>query len=215
MRIEDTEDEGKRVWLGSDELEQLLALVEDPRRRLAMLLMSRSGLRRSEAVQIKNSDIVDTETGPIVRVWDEYAKNDRHREPPAPRQLVDVADTYSYSLDDDEPLVDVDTSTIYRWVQDAAQAMKDRTDDRGWDYVTPHDLRRTWAVQLLEDGVFPTVVMLWGGWQDWETFRDHYLTEFSPDGLRLQRAMVPYLEEAEDLDELAEKIPALAQPQLA
>ena len=55
------------------------------------------------------------------------------------------------------------------------------TGDGGWTYLDIHDLRRTWGGHLLWDcGVLPAVVMSWGGWEDWETFRNHYLGEMSP-----------------------------------
>jgi hypothetical protein len=48
-------------------------------------------------------------------------------------------------------------------------------------------------VRLLEAGVLPSVVMEWGGWEDWQTFRDHYLAEFSPEALRRERGKVEWL----------------------
>jgi len=35
--------------------------------------------------------------------------------------------------------------------------------------------------------------MEWGGWEDWETFRNHYLAEFSPEALRRERGKVGWL----------------------
>jgi hypothetical protein len=39
----------------------------------------------------------------------------------------------------------------------------------------------------------PSVVMEWGGWEDWETFRKHYLAEFSPAALRRERGKIEWL----------------------
>ncbi len=36
--------------------------------------------------------------------------------------------------------------------------------------------------------------MDWGGWEDWETFRQHYLGEFSPEAIRQERRKVDYLD---------------------
>jgi len=69
------------------------------------------------------------------------------------------------------------------------------TGEDGWEYVGPHDLRRSWGVRLLEAGVLPSVVMEWGGWEDWQTFRNHYLAEFSPEALRRERGKVGWLAE--------------------
>jgi integrase len=93
----------------------------------------------------------------------------------------------------DEPLVDRDPSTVYTWVQHAAERCHAETGDDGWLFVGPHDLRRSWGVRLLEAGVLPSVVMEWGGWEDWQTFRDHYLAEFSPEALRRERGKVGWL----------------------
>lgn len=56
-----------------------------------------------------------------------------------------------------------------------------------------HDLRRTWGTALLEQGVLPSVVMAWGGWRDWDTFRRHYLGEFSPEAIKQERSKVGFL----------------------
>ena len=37
--------------------------------------------------------------------------------------------------------------------------------------------------------------MEWGGWEDWQTFRNHYLAEFSPEALRRERGKVGWLAE--------------------
>jgi hypothetical protein len=36
--------------------------------------------------------------------------------------------------------------------------------------------------------------MAFGGWEDWETFRKHYLGEFSPEAIRRERGKVDFLE---------------------
>jgi hypothetical protein len=46
---------------------------------------------------------------------------------------------------------------------------------------------------LLEQGVLPSVVMAFGGWDDWETFRRHYLGEFSPEAIRRECAKIDFL----------------------
>jgi len=97
--------------------------------------------------------------------------------------------------DPDASLVDVDPSTIYSWVARARERCYAETGEDGWEFVGPHDLRRSWGVRLLEAGVLPSVVMEWGGWEDWQTFRDHYLAEFSPEALRRERGKVGWLAE--------------------
>jgi integrase len=192
VRLKDYDErEGKRVWLSEDEME---LLVEDDtpkrdREKVALLLAGRCGLRRQEIVDVAAKDLVHTDTGQTIRVWD--GKGDKYREVPAPPELTNLA--LRMDREEDEPLVDVDPSTIYDWVERERQRCYAATGDEGWDYVGPHDLRRSWGVRLLESGVLPSVVMEFGGWEDWTTFRDHYLAEFSPEALRREREKIPWL----------------------
>jgi integrase len=96
----------------------------------------------------------------------------------------------------DEPIVDCYASTVYDWVKRARQRCRAQTGDEGWQFLGPHDLRRSWGVRLLESGVLPSVVMEYGGWEDFQTFRDHYLAEFSPESLRKERQKIPWLAES-------------------
>lgn len=79
-------------------------------------------------------------------------------------------------LEDDEPIVDVTRRTLQRWVKSAAE---DAGEDKGWQYVTTHDLRRSWGHNAIESDVLPTLVQEWGGWDDWATFKEHYLGSHS------------------------------------
>ena len=192
MRLKDyAERDGKRVWLSEKELQSLLDTIpaDKSRERAALILAGRCGLRRQEIVDVTPADLVSNDTGRIVRVW--QGKGNKYREVPCPDQLVDIAMTMGNAPD--EPLVDVDPSTIYDWVQRYAQQRRAESMDEGWKYVGPHDLRRSWGVRVLESGVLPAVVMEWGGWDDWETFRNHYLAEFSPEVIRRERGKVSWL----------------------
>jgi integrase len=198
MRMRDYNSrDGKRVWLSEQEIGMLLEESRgDPRHRAAMLLAARCGLRRQELVDVTPADLVSNDTGRIVRVWD--GKGEKYREVPAPDELTDVV--LGMQRAPDEPLVDVDPSTVYSWVRNAADRCRAETGDQGWQFVGPHDLRRSWGVRLLEAGVLPSVVMEWGGWEDWETFRAHYLAEFSPEALRRERGKVGWLSGRTDSD---------------
>jgi integrase len=195
MRLKDYDErDGKRVWLSESELQQLLDATPPnrPEQDAALLLAARCGLRRKEIVGVTPTDLVSTSAGQMVRVWE--GKGNKYREVPAPPQLSQLA--LGMGKDPDEPLVDVDDSTIYTWVQRARERVHADAGDEGWLFVGPHDLRRSWGILLLERGVLPSVVMEWGGWEDWKTFRDHYLAEFSPEALRRERGKVDWLAEA-------------------
>ena len=194
MRLKDhPKKDGMRVWLDERETQQLIEATKNTEQRLALLLMARSGMRRNEMLQVTPADLVETDTGFHARVWADNTKNDTYREPPVSEEIYRLAEVKGESIGADEPLVDRDPKTIYRWTQRAADRCRAESGEEGWQYVTPHDLRRTWGTQLLEAGVLPSVVMSWGGWEDWQTFRDHYLGEFSPEAIRRERQKVEYL----------------------
>ncbi|MFW5949953.1 MAG: hypothetical protein ACOCR6_01200 [archaeon] len=86
----------------------------------------------------------------------------------------------------DEPLLDVSDRPIQRWVEYAAEDLQDDPDEHDdWQYVSAHDLRRTWATSTyyrLDSHYAVDVVMRWGGWSNRDTFVDHYLGR-EPDHL--------------------------------
>ena len=197
MRLKDYDErDGKRVWLSERELHLLIDNTKDGHReqRAAFILAGRCGLRRREVVDVTPAHLVSTDHGRVVRIWD--GKGSKYREVPCPDALADVA--LGMGNEADERLVSVDDSTIYDWVARARDRCHAETGDEGWLYVGPHDLRRSWGVRLLESGVLPSVVMEWGGWEDWQTFRNHYLAEFSPEALRRERGKVGWLGGRED-----------------
>lgn len=194
MQLKDFEDQGgKRVWLTVEEVETLLAATGNTRQKIAVGLGARSGLRRTEISEVTANDIVDGPAGIRVRVWN--GKGDKYRETPISRNLYSTIEAYAdvRSENDETPLIDVRPRTVQRWVKSAAQACEEETDDVGWQYLTPHDLRRTWGTLLVEAGVEPGMVMEWGGWEDWETFREHYLGAYSAEMQRQQLDKVDWL----------------------
>lgn len=196
MRLEDYDErDGKKVWLDRGEVDALLGTASDTERAIAFGLMARCGLRRDEVVSVTPPDVVDTDTGPRVRVW--HGKGDQHREVPVPMRLKAQIEAKAdeRSASSDTPLVDKSTRTVQRWVTRGAQQCQAETGDVGWQYVGPHDLRRTWGTLLVEVGVEPGMIMVWGGWEDWQTFREHYLGAYSPEMERRQAALVPWLDQ--------------------
>ncbi|MFW5950260.1 MAG: tyrosine-type recombinase/integrase [archaeon] len=192
MHLEDFEtDAGKRVWLSRDELELFLDHVDGNERQIALGLAARSGLRTDEIVEVTPADIV---TGPadfMARVWE--GKGDKYRETPLPGELAIRIDATTEDAPDDDPLVDRPTRTLRRWTKAIAKECEDVTGDAGWQYLSPHDLRRSWAQALLDAGVEPALVMHWGGWENWKTFREHYLGVYSPEKQLAEREKVEWL----------------------
>jgi integrase len=160
MRLKEYESRnGMRVWLSNEEMETLIEIAQTPHQRLAFLFGGRVDLRRSEIIQTTPNDIVEGPTGKHVRVRAAYTKSNQYREPPIPETVEAIADTLAFNQADDEPLIDVDGTTVYRWIRKAAEKLHSETGDDGWMHVDAHDLRRTWGTTLLEQGVLPSVVM--------------------------------------------------------
>jgi len=89
-------------------------------------------------------------------------------------------------------VLDVTTRTLRRWVKKCALNLADENDD-GWRYLSFHDLRRTWATSLGNKIVDELVLMEWGGWEDVETFLEHYQGAYSPEAQRRERSKVNWL----------------------
>lgn len=191
--VDHDEEDGRKCWLSDDELDDVLDEPTDSERRIALALMGRCGLRKDELLRVEPRDLVDGPSGVHLQV--ESAKTDVHREPPVPGDLVTRIRTFTDAVDAGagEPVVDVSKRTVERWVDRAADRRRDATDDPSWRYLTPHDLRRTWGTLLLEHGVEPGMVMEWGGWSSWTSFRDSYLGEFSPAAVSRERDKVEWL----------------------
>jgi integrase len=198
MRLDDyPERDGKRVWLSqSDENDEVAALIDEaksPEQEIAFRLGVQAGLRREEIASVTSNDFTHAPDG-FLRVWNNYAKRGKYRETPIPKELASSVRTLSYERDPDEPIIDVEPNSIYRWVKRAGERRYAATGDEGWTFLDVHDLRRTWGGHLLWDcGVLPAVVMSWGGWEDWETFRNHYLGEMSPAAAEREREKISFV----------------------
>jgi integrase len=203
MRLDDySERDGKRVWLAPDEIERLCGLPEPLDRQIALSLAGKAGLRRKAIVTVTVGDVMHADDG-WMRVREEASKTGEFRECPIPSALERMVWRHSDSADRgaDDSILDASTSSIYRWVREAADELHSETGDDGWLEVGPHDLRRSWGAHLLWDcGVSPMSVMEFGGWNDWPTFKQHYMGEMSPRARQRERGKVDFYggEPAED-----------------
>ena len=191
--------DGMKVWLSNQEVEQLISVCSDTEERLAILLGSRCGLRRSEIVDIRPRDVIDTTAGPRVRVWE--SKGSEYRETPAPGDVSSIASAMGdlRQESDDEPLIDRSPRWVKRRLDRLTDRLEDELSDDGWSYVTPHDLRRSWATLMAGAAqVDPLLVLEWGGWEDLETFLDHYLGVYSPEVQRRELEKVPWIDIKDD-----------------
>lgn len=188
-----------KVWLSQDELEELLQAAKDSPRQptekyLAVALGGLCGLRSHEILDVAPKDVVDTDSGIMLRVH--HGKGDKYRETPCPELLAERVRTIDdvRSEDDSTPLVSVkSTRSLRRWIKDCRERVRERTGDEMWKHVSTHDLRRTWAGQLRRADVDAMIVCSWGGWNDLETFIDHYKGEDTPEAQRRERQKVDWL----------------------
>lgn len=197
MRLEDNPDKGRKVWLTESEVEQLLGVVEDTEKRIAFRLMAHSGLRTKEVLRATPNDVRPMDgdqAGYKLRVWE--GKGDKYRETWVPGDLVQVIQTYTdmanggNGIEPDEPLIDTTRRTVQRWIKAARETLEAETGDEGWQYLSAHDLRRTWGTRAIESGVLPTVVMQAGGWDDFKTFQKYYMGQHNDSVVSREAAKV-------------------------
>lgn len=194
LRDHDEDEAGKKVWLSQTEVDQLVDAAHDTEKRVAFELGARCGLRSAEILDVAPQDVARTEAGAMLRIWS--GKGDKYRETPMPANLATTIETIGDVRDepDDDPVLSIDsTRSLRRWVQEAREQLAEVTDDEGWHYLSTHDLRRTWATALANDEVDPLLVLDWGGWEDLETFLDHYKGSYSPAAQQRARDKVEWL----------------------
>lgn len=210
------ESDGMRCWMNGPELDRLIDRMEDRQGTPGLIagrLGGHCGLRREETTDACAVHVQDTDDEPVLRVPE--GKADKYRETPVPADLADrirMVAEYDDDISTDDPVLDVHPKTVNRWVKRAAADLADETGDPGWRDVTYHDLRRTWGTRCLEQGMLPSVVMWHGGWEDWETFREHYLGEFSPGALRRERSKISWLSGTSDAVDDADPVARTVAP---
>lgn len=137
---------GKKLgrWLSFDEAKNLLAGIRlgknYNRDKAIIMLLLGAGLRRSEVISLKKSDI-RTIAGRVV--IDVLGKGDKIRTIPLNQQVATVLQAYARIAQD--KLFDMSDENITRIV--ASSASRAKLGD-----VKPHDLRRTFARLLYEQG---------------------------------------------------------------
>jgi integrase len=194
VRIDDSEKEIK-CWLSPDELSTLEAAAgrEDWSQEIAMQLMGRCGLRVSEVNYPGDHHLRWSEDGEVW-LFEVRGKNTKGgakatRDAWMPEAVAD--DVHKYSRERDlngaEPWVDASVSSIRRWVKEAAATVAENKRDERWEWVSSHDLRRSWATHhLVERQVDVRTMMSIGGWSDYSAI-EPYLAE--PTESRIGEAM--------------------------
>ncbi|TMT85816.1 site-specific integrase [Haloterrigena sp. H1] len=192
MQIEPMEKADEfRCWLSESEQDLLKGHYADNLERDVAIRLMLSGLRSDEVTRVAKQDVRELDSDEEaykLRIWESKTG---YRECPISERLK----TLIYALSSaqgarggraDEPVVNVTTKTLSRWVDEACEAIADDTGDDDWREVSCHDLRRSWATstyyKLFASPVALDLVRRWGGWSDAETFRKNYLGR-EPDDL--------------------------------
>jgi integrase len=182
--------DGRRVWLTRDDYAALIDVTDEPMHRVAFRLAGECGLRSDEVVRVTPNDVFDGgPVGTMLRV-DEAKTGDR--ETPIPDGLVQVIEALGHD-DEDSPVVDRTKRSVVTWMQNSRSQLLEEQDDDRWQYVTMHDLRRTWAGWLATSEVDMPVAMRWGGWDDIDTFLNHYRSKATPEAQAKEREKVDFL----------------------
>lgn len=194
MQIRDHDQKGKAVWLQPDEIDLLLDGSRNTEQWIAFALGARCGLRTKEIIEVTANDVVEGPSGTMLRVW--KGKGNKYRETPLPQQVETTIKIYAEQRPEsfDAKLVPRKTRTLRKWVTQASDRVRAATGDEGWRFVSPHDLRRSWGTLLVQENVEHGLIMEWGGWESWQTFRKHYLGQYTPDRIRQQREKVAWLQ---------------------
>lgn len=181
-----------KVWLSKNELRRLVEVFDNTERRIALKLGGYCGLRSHEILDVAPKHVHDTEVGKML--WVPEGKGDQRRETPIPDQLAGNIEAAGHYGENEAPVVTATTTrTLRDWIRGAREQLTEKTDDERWRHVSMHDLRRTWATQLSNKEVDPLVVCQWGGWNDLDTFLNHYQGAFSPEAQKRERSKVDWL----------------------
>lgn len=205
---------GARVWLDRSEVDFLLdnadfgeqsgfvdvgggqtVFVDDAEdlRRFALGLGVRCGLRAEEVVSVTSEDVVEADAGQRIRVDGDAGD----RLTPIPSWMASSVDRYSTGADapEDSPILEVGIDTIENWIREAAERCRIQSEEDGWRHVDSRDLRRTWARLLVDSGVDPALVLEWGGWTDWRSFRETCYGSCPPEVERTEAKKAPWMDE--------------------
>jgi len=185
VRIDDS-GEVVKCWLSPDELDQLEQAAGDGwgwEREVALQLMARCGLRVDEVSYPGPEHLRWSDDGRCwlfeVRGKDTSGGGPKVRDAWMPDDVQDDVHKFARerAVDPTDPWVEAATSTVRRWVKDAASDVREQTGDDRWRHVSSHDLRRSFATyHLVERQVDVRTMMAVGGWSDYSAI-EPYLKE--------------------------------------
>lgn len=176
-----------------DELEKLEAAArrEDWEREVAVQLMGRCGLRADEVTYPTRECLRWSSSGECwllgVQGKDTSGGEGKTRDAWVPEDVAENIQRFvsERNRDPDAPIVSVSTSSIRRWVREAARQLAE--EGERWARVSSHDLRRSWATyHMVERGTDVRTMMSIGGWSNYDAI-EPYLGE--PTEAKIGRSM--------------------------
>jgi Phage integrase family. len=178
-----------------EELSQLeaAARADDWEREVAIQLMGRCGLRADEVSYPTRGRLRWSSSGDCwlleVRGKDTSGGEGKTRDAWVPDDVAENIQRFvsERERDTDDPIVSVSTSSVRRWVREAARDLADEGAGDRWELVSSHDLRRSWATyHMVERGIDVRTMMSIGGWSNYDAI-EPYLEE--PTEAKIGRSM--------------------------
>ena len=156
------------------------------RDRVIVLFMVDSGLRRAEVIAVNWGD-VDMQSG-LVRVRRGKGKKDRSSVIGATTRRALLAYRRTVSNTDNMPLFQ--TREGRRFASDGFIQIFNRIKKHTWIHVSPHVLRRTFAILALRAGMNALHLQNLGGWASLDMVQ-HYAQMIDEDLLQEHKAHSP------------------------
>jgi len=174
--------DGYKIWLNNIEQEQLINYYSENLDGELAVRLGLHGLRADEIVRVEKQHLRELETNSDEEryVLTVPCGKTGFGEVPVSSELKKKIYTTvnARTMRQDEPVIDSSKRTVQRWVSNAGTALDEQYPEKDWNYLTCHDLRRTWATDLyysLSGDRARELVMSFGRWTDAETFRNSYL----------------------------------------
>jgi integrase len=194
MQIDSTAGQSEwKVWLNSDELEQLENHAEErsPKHHAVVLLGAKVGLRAAEIAEMCYDHIRQQNDNYRLRVPESAGKDttgsggkarDAWLPTDVERELLRIR--FELDADDSDPLLGVQQRRVRQMVDELGDELAKKTGNSDWERLSSHDLRRYFAQTLLvRKDTNPHVVMSIGGWSSLDALTP-YLTRPTDEQIR-------------------------------
>lgn len=166
---------------------------EDWEREVAVQLMGRCGLRADEVTYPTRERLRWSSSGECwlleVKGKDTSGGEGKTRDTWVPEDVAENIQRFVSERErgPDAPIVSVSTSSVRRWVREAARQLAEEGEGSRWAKVSSHDLRRSWATyHMVERGTDVRTMMSIGGWSNYDAI-EPYLGE--PTEAKIGRSM--------------------------